>query len=365
MHIVHLIARLNDGGPARVIAGLGAELVRRGHLVTVLAGSCDGEPDIADQVVAAGCTVVPVPGLGRAVAPGADLWAAFSVWWALRRLGPDLVHTHTAKAGLLGRAVCRMLGLPCLHTYHGHVLSGYFPAAVSRALAWAERLAAGPAHHHSLTPALVRELACGHRIGRLSRWHSLPVPVPPVTRRPAAWHRGLVPGRPVVGFLGRLVPIKDGDLWLSMLAELARHLPVQGLMCGDGPERERLEVRAQTLGIPVLFTGFVPAAEALAPMEVLVLSSRNEGQPLVAVEAAMVAVPVVAPRVGGLVDLERWGLVSGAARDPAALAAAALPLLTDPQARRRRLSAAARCARRLTPAALAPAYEQLYRQVAT
>jgi len=363
VHLVHLIARLNDGGPARVIAGLGAECVRRGHRVTVLTGVCAGEPDIAEQVAASGCTVIRVPGLGRAVSPLDDLRAAWSVLWTLRGLRPDLVHTHTAKAGLLGRVACRLLGLPCLHTYHGHVLSGYFSPAVSRMLAWAERLVAGTAHHHSLTPALVRELAVGHHIGRPSRWHSLPVPVPLLTRRPAAWQRDLLPGRPVVGFLGRLVTIKDGDLWLDALAELARHLPVQGLICGDGPERARLKAKAQSLGVPVLFTGFVPGAEALAAMEVLIISSRNEGQPLVAVEAAFVAVPVVATRVGGLIDCERWGLVAGTARDPVALAAAALPMLTDVQARRRRIARAAACARRLTPEALVPAYEDLYLQV--
>jgi glycosyltransferase involved in cell wall biosynthesis len=364
VHLVHLIARLNDGGPARVIAGLGAECVRRGHRVTVLTGSCAGEPDIAAQVAASGCTVIRVPGLGRAVSPADDLRAAAMILWRLSRLRPDLVHTHTAKAGMLGRIACRLLGLPCLHTYHGHVLSGYFAPVVSRLVAWTERWVAGPAHHHSLTPALVRELAVTQRIGRRTRWHCLPVPVPAVTRRPAAWQRTLLPGRPVVGFLGRLVAIKDGDLWLETLAELASQLPVQGLICGDGPERARLAAKAHHLGLPVLFTGFVPGAEALAAMEVLIITSRNEGQPLVAVEAASVAVPVVATRVGGLVDCERWGLVAGAERTPAALAAAALPLLTDAPARRQRITRAAACARRLTPAALTPAYERIYQQVA-
>jgi glycosyltransferase involved in cell wall biosynthesis len=364
VHLVHLIARLNDGGPARVIAGLGAECVRRGHQVTVLTGTCVGEPDIAEQVAASGCAVIRVPGLGRSVSPLDDLRAAGMVLWLLACLRPDLVHTHTAKAGMLGRIACRLLGLPCLHTYHGHVLTGYFSPVVSRLLAWSERIVAGPAHHHSLTPELVRELAVGQRIGRRTRWHCLPVPVPALIRRPADWQRDLPPGRPVVGFLGRLVPIKDGDLWLDTLSAIARQLPVQGLVCGDGPERERLAAKAHSLGLPVLFTGFVPGAEALAAMEVLIISSRNEGQPLVAVEAASVAVPVVATRVGGLVDCERWGLVAGAARDPQALAAVALPLLTDADARRRRIARAAACARRLTPAALTPAYERMYQEVA-
>jgi glycosyltransferase involved in cell wall biosynthesis len=364
VHVVHLIARLNDGGPARVIAGLGAEMVRVGHRVTVLTGTCAGEPDIADQVTASGCMVEYVPGLGRAVSPLDDARAFMALVCAVHRLRPEVVHTHTAKAGILGRLACQVLGQRCLHTYHGHVLSGYFRPAVSTAITLVERAVAGAHHLHSLTPGLVRDLALNHRIGRPSRWHCLPVPVPQVHRRPAQWQSVLRPGLPVVGFLGRLVAIKDGTLWLDALAALATQLPVQGLMCGDGPERAALEAHAAHLGVPVLFTGFVPGSEALAPMEALLISSRNEGQPLVAVEAAMAAVPVVATRVGGLVDCERWGLVAGAERTPAALAAALLPLLTNPDLRRQRIARAGRVAARLTPAALAPAYLRLYAGVA-
>ena len=104
MHIVHLIARLNDGGPARVIATLAREMIARGHHVSVLAGRCaDGEPDATALVRASGATVESIAGFGRRVSLFGDLRALFDVRRRLRTLAPDVVHTHTAKAGALGR----------------------------------------------------------------------------------------------------------------------------------------------------------------------------------------------------------------------------------------------------------------------
>jgi glycosyltransferase involved in cell wall biosynthesis len=363
VRIVHVIARLNDGGPARVIAALAREMAECGHQVTVLAGACGvDEPDCI-ELVQAHAPVEAVPGLKRGLSALDELRALSSLTRRLRGLSPDLVHTHTAKAGALGRLACRRLGLPCLHTYHGHVLHGYFGRAMELGVRAAERAVAGVAWHQALTPSQLRDLRDRARIGRPARWRVLPVPVPPVAPARAAWHERLSPGVPVVGFLGRLAAIKDAPLWLETLAMLARRVPVQGVICGDGQERAALESRAAALGLPVIFTGFVPAAEALGGMNLLLMTSRNEGQPLAAFEAAGAGIPVVAPPVGGLADAVRSGAVVGARRDPESLAAACARLLADPrlaaaQARRGRAAAAT-----VTPAALAPLYERLYREI--
>jgi glycosyltransferase involved in cell wall biosynthesis len=368
MRIVHVIARLNDGGPARVLASLGRELAARGHHLVVLAGRCDAdEPDLGDRLRACGLAVEMVPGLGRRLSPVDDARAFAFILARLRALAPDIVHTHTTKAGALGRLAARWLDLPCLHTYHGHVLRGYFPHVANLALRWGERLVAGNCHHQALTESQLHDLRDRCRIGRPRRWHCLPIPVAPVTVRSAPWHQRLVPGRPVIGFLGRLAPIKDAALWLEAFSVLARNRPIQGLVCGDGGERARLAAAATRRGLPVLFTGFVPADEAFAAMDVLLISSRNEGLPLVAVEAGGVVgrepVPVVAPPVGGLADLIREGAVEGAARTPEGLAAACARLLDDAERRRRRAALGAALARRLAPAALVGAYESLYHVV--
>jgi glycosyltransferase involved in cell wall biosynthesis len=355
MHIVHLIARPNDGGPVRVLAELGRALAARGHRATVLCGACaDDEPDRADLLTAAGLAVERVPGLGRAVAPWRDARALAALPARLAALAPDVIHTHTAKAGALGRLAARCAHRPCLHTFHGHVLRGHLPRWGERLARHAEALLAGTHHLHAPTPTLVRDLAARFRLGRPARWHALPVPVPPmaVARTPR-------PERARVLFLGRLAPVKDAALFLDVLRLVARALPAQGIVCGDGPERAAVTGRAAALGCPVALRGFVPAAAALAEADVLVLTSRHEGQPLTVVEAAAAGVPVVAPPVGGLADLCRWGLAWPAARNAPALAAATLHALAHgPRPR------AAAVAASLTGPALAARWEALYRAVA-
>ncbi len=355
LRVLHLIARLNEGGPARVLAALAGALSPLGVGCTVAHGRCaDGEVDRREVVAAAGARLIELPGLGRRVQPWDDARALAATMALLRREQPDLLHTHTAKAGAIGRLAARLCGVPCLHTYHGHVLHGYFTPGIDAAVASLERLLAGTAWHQALTASQWRDLRHRAGIGRARRWRVLPVPVTPVIPVAAAARP-----RPVLGWLGRLVPIKDGPLWLATLRELRRHRDVEGLICGDGSERTALERAAA--GLPVRFAGVVPAAQALAGMDVLLMTSRNEGQPLAAVEAAGAGIPVIAPPVGGLSDLIADGMVLGAARDPRALARACLRAFDLTPARREAARAAALA---LAPAALAPRYRELYRLVA-
>jgi glycosyltransferase involved in cell wall biosynthesis len=332
MKIVHLVARLNDGGPARVIALLAAAHRAAGHEVHVLAGACGpDERDIGDEVLPG--LVERVAGLGRSVAPLADLRALLALRRRLRELAPDVVHTHTAKAGALGRLLCRSLGIPCLHTYHGHVLHGYWARPVHATLALAERLCAGNAWHQALTPTQLHELRDGHRIGRSTRWRWLPPPVARVQPRTAAWHGALPTDRPRVLWLGRFAAVKDPSLWLEAVAALHAIRPVHAVLCGDGALRPAAEAHAARLGLAATWTGFVPAAEALACADLLLLTSRNEGLPLSAIEAAGAGVPVVAPAVGGLADAARWGVVRPAGRSAEALARACAAVLAAPRPR--------------------------------
>lgn len=361
MHVVHVIARLNDGGPARAIAALGGALTARGHRIGVLTGACPpSEPDLTEAVRAEGLAVERLPTMAPGLDPVREVAALGALIARLRALRPDVVHTHTAKAGALGRLAARALRLPCLHTYHGHVLRGYFTPAGSAVARLAERVLAGRAWHQALTASQLRDLRDRARIGREHRWRALAPPVPPVAPRAAAWHARLAPGLPVVGFLGRLAPVKDVLLWLDALAELARRTPVQGVVCGDGQQRAAAEARAATLGVPVVFTGFVPAAEALGACRLLLMTSRNEGLPFAAIEAAGAGIPVVAPPVGGLADLARSGAVLPATRTPAALAAACARVLGDPTLRSRLETRGRAAAAAVSPTALAPLYEQLY-----
>lgn len=364
LHIVHLIARLNDGGPARVLLALGCALRARGHRITVLAGTPGpDEPDLAHRLREAGIVVETVPGLGRRISPLADLHACWWLHCRLQALAPDVVHTHTAKAGALGRLLCRWNRIPCLHTYHGHVLHGYFSPGCAALVRLGERWLAGTHHHQALTGSQHGDLHDRAGIGRARRWHVLPVPVPAVVRAEAPWNSRLRPGIPVIGFLGRCAAIKDGELWLQTLACLARQRPVQGVLCGDGALRQHWQDQATRLGVPVHFTGFVPAGEALGAMDVLLVTSRNEGQPLVVSEAGWAGVPVVAPPVGGLRDLIAAGAVRGAPRNPQSLASACAALLDDQAARQRLIADARSHAAGLAPDRLVSRYEACYAEV--
>ncbi|MEK7414065.1 MAG: glycosyltransferase family 4 protein [Planctomycetota bacterium] len=358
MRIVHVVARLNDGGPARIIAALAHAHRAAGHEVHVLAGACAAdERDVGNELLPG--LVEQLTGLGRRVSPFDDLRALNDLVKQLRELAPDVVHTHTAKAGVLGRLACRHLGLPCLHTYHGHVLHGYWPRAIHTALAVAERACAGNAWHHALTPTQTIELRDHHHIGRPQRWICLPPPVPAVTPIHAAWHDQLPQDRKRVLWLGRFAPVKDPTLWLDTVAALNRLIPVHALMCGDGALRPAAEARARELGLSATWTGYVPAGEALGAADLLLLSSRNEGLPLSAVEAAGAGISVVSPLVGGLFDAARWGLVRGADRNPLALATAAAVTLTAPRPAPHLL------ARALAGPRIAARYLAIYRRCAS
>jgi glycosyltransferase involved in cell wall biosynthesis len=361
MRVLHLIARLNDGGPARVIAALARTLPAHGITVEVAAGRCAADEfDLMPRLRADGLAVTEIRELGRAPSLWADVQALGRVLELIRQRRPHVVHTHTAKAGALGRVACRLLGVPCVHTYHGHVLDGYFGPATNLALHLGERLLAGDCHHHALTETQARDLAIGHAIGRRKRWHVLPIPSAPVAPQQADWQRTLRPDVPVIGFLGRLVAVKDVDLWLAALAVLSAGRPVQGLICGDGQERARLEALVRQRGLPVQFTGTVPAGEAFHAMDVLLMTSRNEGLPLVAVEAAGCGIPVVAPAVGGLTDLIAADAVRGAERTAPALASACARVLDHAAGTVEQVRRGHALARLLAPERVAGRYAQLY-----
>jgi glycosyltransferase involved in cell wall biosynthesis len=272
-----------------------------------------------------------------------------------RRLRPDIVHTHTAKAGTLGRLAARLAGVPrSVHTFHGHVLEGYFsPAATSFFLRIERALARGTDRIITVSPRL-RLALLAMQIGRpeqvevvplgldLDRFLRMPTgqgDLRPSLRVPA--------GAPLLGIVGRLVPIKDHPTLLQALTLLpdgdqAPHL----LVVGDGERREELEQLAHRLGLGsrVHFLGWRDDLETiLSGLDVVICSSKNEGTPVALIEAMAAGVPVLSTDVGGVGDLVTHGetgwLVPPA--DPSALARGIERLLRDP-ALRRRLAAGAR-----------------------
>ncbi|GIW71922.1 MAG: glycosyl transferase [Planctomycetota bacterium] len=350
VRVLRVIARLNVGGPARHVVALAAGLRSRGFQTVLAVGRLGPhEADMSDLAARAGVPLVQVPGLGRAVRPWDDLRALAALWQLCRRWRPHLVHTHTAKAGALGRMAAVLAGVPRrVHTFHGHVLRGYFGAMASEAIRAAERLLAQCSDAVVvLSPAQRRELVGELRVVPRRRARVIPLGLELAPYRAAAAERaalraalGLAPSTALIGWFGRLVPIKRGELALQALALLVRGgVDAVLAVAGEGPERPRLERLACSLGLGprVRWLGVRrPLAPWYGALDALLVTSRNEGTPLVVIEALAAGLPVVATAVGGLPDLA--ALAPGAVtlvppERAGALAQALARLLADPHAR--------------------------------
>ena len=184
MKVARIIARLNIGGPAIQAIVLTSRLAARGHVTLLLHGRlAPGEGDMR-YLAEPDAHLVFIPTLGRAIAPWSDLLTLVRVYRELRRFGPTIIHTHTAKAGLLGRLAARAYNLTrgsaprarVVHTYHGHVLEGYFGEAQTATFIALERVLARMSDAIvAISPAIQEDLLEHHRIGRREQYRVIPL----------------------------------------------------------------------------------------------------------------------------------------------------------------------------------------------
>jgi len=355
--VVRIIARLNIGGPAIHVILLTAKLRTISGYETVLVKGTEGagEGDMLDLAADFGVTPVLVPSLGREIRWWDDLVAFWKILRLIRRERPDIVHTHTAKAGLLGRAAAWLAGVPLIvHTFHGHVFRGYFAPARTRIFIEIERWLARRTHRLVAVSERVRREILALGIGTADRFAVIPLGLDlqrfvecDPSRGALRAELGLGRTVPLVGIVARLVPIKRHDIFLDAVAEVARQHPASRfLIVGDGECRGILESRVDALGLQdrVSFLGWRRDLERIyADLDVAVLTSDNEGSPVSLIEAMASGVAVVGPSVGGVPDVIDAGTtgILVPAGDAAAFADAIATLLTDPE-RRRKMGAAAR-----------------------
>lgn len=362
LRVLRVIARLNIGGPARHVTILDRGLRARGH-ETLLAFGPVGEGEGSLEDLARDLPTRPIPELGRRIRALSDAVAFLRVLRLMFRVRPDVVHTHTAKAGTLGRLAAALYNLTrrrqsraiVVHTFHGHVLAGYFGPVGDRLVRTTERVLA------RLTDRIVAiseqqraDLCDRFRIAPPDRVVVVPLglelddllaltPAHPSLRRTL----GIADDAVVIGFVGRLVPIKQPLLLAEAFAAVASAAPEAVLLvAGDGPLADafRADVEARGLTARVRFAGWQRDLRALyATCDVIALVSRNEGTPVAAIEGMAAGRTVVATAVGGVPDVvagDRTGvLVPG--QDPAAIADALLRVVRD-AGLRARLGAAAR-----------------------
>jgi glycosyltransferase involved in cell wall biosynthesis len=394
MRLARVLTRLNLGGPARQVLASDPLLVGRGHTLRVFTGRGEeGEGDLSQELAASGVEVRHVPGLGRSPSPFADLKALAYLRRELAAFEPDVIHTHASKAGLLGRLAARRVPTARrVHTFHGHVLEGYFPLMGSRLLQVLERrLAAGTDRVVAVSQATAEDLL---RL-RVVEEERLVI-VPPgmdleallALERPRPRPEGKVGGQAgggagdlraecaipdgavLAGLVGRLARVKQPLVALEAFVRASRRAPDLHLVfVGDGEERAVLAAARgalpDSLGARVHLVGARTDREGVfRSLDLVFLSSRSEGMPVSLLEGAAAGLPAVSLAVGGVGEVvvhEQTGLLAETT-DELADGLLRLALSAD-----ERLSfgrrARQRVARRHGAAALADRLEAVYEAV--
>jgi glycosyltransferase involved in cell wall biosynthesis len=334
MRVVRIIARLNVGGPARHVVWLSAGLRAAGVETVLVAGVVPpGEDDMS--YFAAEHDVEPhiIPEMSREISPK-DALTVWKLYRLLKRVRPDIVHTHTAKAGTVGRLAglfyrwltpATLIGRPrrCrfVHTYHGHIFHSYYGRLKTRVFLLIEKTLARLATDRIIviSPQQRREIHEEFGVGRARQFAVVPLGLD--TSVFANWQERrhvlrdeLKVGAEdiLVGIVGRLTEVKNHSLFLRAAARLEEKKKleygsngrVRFVIIGDGQLRAKLEDEARELGLDVLFLGTRSDPENFyAALDVVALTSLNEGTPLTLIEAMANARPCIATAVGGVVDL--------------------------------------------------------------
>ena len=356
LRVLRLITRLNIGGPSIQAITLSERLAPRGFTTRLVHGSLgEGEGDMR-YLLSPSADVEHLPSLRRELSPQNDYAAFTRVSAILRDFRPQIVHTHMAKAGAIGRAAAALYNRSAapherarvVHTYHGHVLEGYFSAPRTAFFVGAERLLARSTDRIvAISPAIRDELLLQHRIGRSDQYRVVPLGfdlsafalIDDRARAAARESLGIAASAHVVSTVGRLTAIKQHHLFLETARLVANQDPAAlFLIAGDGELRAGLEQTARDFGLAdrVRFLGWRrDLATIYGASDVFLLTSRNEGTPVALIESLASGVPGVSTDVGGVRDVMPGDVGFVAPYDDAAgLAAGVTTLVGNAQLRR-------------------------------
>lgn len=362
--IVRIITRLNVGGPSLQATSLSDLLTDRGFRTSLIHGSLGpGEGDMTYLLEGTRASVLYLPSLQRQISPRADVITLARIFAVLRQTRPAILHTHMAKAGTLGRmaaiaynsTVGASRRIKLVHTYHGHVLDGYFSPRRTAAFLAVERvLARFTDTIVAISPQIQSELL-QLGIGRAAQYAVVPLgfeltPFAAISdedRRRARQSLGLPADAPVVTFVGRLTAIKQPELFVQMAALVAsRHPATRFLIVGDGELRGDVEsaIAGRGLAGSVQLLGWRQDLPCIyAASDVVVLTSLNEGTPVALIEALASGVSVVSTDVGGVRDVVDEGKTGlRVPRGDADRLADAVVLMIERPEERRRMGAAGR-----------------------
>ena len=310
IRVMRIIARMNVGGPAVQVSGLMRGFNSFDFDHRLYTGFCTADEADYLDAVAIDVKATRIEGFGRRVSLGGDIKAFISLIAAIRSFKPHVIHTHTAKAGFLGRIASIVSLQPSIrvHTFHGHLLNGYFGAFKRSLVVLAERALAIFTHQLLAVGDKVRQDLMAAGIGNFKKFGLMP----------PGLEIGLLPSNSEVrvsyglstttlqcAFIGRVTQIKRPDRFLDVVSEMERRgVAMEFFMAGDGELLETCRERIVREDLPVKILGWQSNIEqVLSAADMVVLTSDNEGTPLSLIQAGMAGLPVVTTRVGSVPEV--------------------------------------------------------------
>lgn len=310
IRIMQVIARMNVGGPAVIVAELMRELDSDRFQSVLATGYCaDDEADYLDEV-ATDIPATRIQGLGRSVSVLGDIKSFFALLRMIRRFKPDVIHTHTAKAGVLGR-IAGLLAYPRakrIHTFHGHLLHGYFSPLKTKLVILIEKFLAAISTALLAIGNQVKNDLLAAGVGKPKQYSVIFPGLEELNIQSKASARnelGLEADKTYVVFVGRLTQIKRPD----RLIEIARHLKgnhpqVELLIAGAGEKFGELQEVANRESLPMVFLGWRnDIGRILSASDIAILCSDNEGIPLTLIQASQAGLPIISTNVGSVHDI--------------------------------------------------------------
>jgi glycosyltransferase involved in cell wall biosynthesis len=305
--VMRIITRLAGGGPPVHATILNRRLPELGFDSVLVFGNCAETEKNMEYLLQPDDQIERIPELGAAPSPLHDLLALYKLWRLIRRYKPDIVHTHTAKAGFLGRIAAWLAACPhVIHTFHGHVLEGYFSPRVNQAVQFAER-SLGALSEALLTVSKQQADELSHRfaVAPESKFHVVPLGLdlgPYLELPPPDFHAAKLQ----LLWLGRFVPIKNLELLLKIAVHLqAKSLPVEITLAGEGPLKPEFEAALAQHGLRnvTLLPWQDDIRPVLAQSHMLIMTSHREGTPLSLIQGMASGRPFLSTAAGGTVDL--------------------------------------------------------------
>lgn len=358
--VLRILNRLIIGGPALNATYLTKYMAPEFETMLVIGGKDDHEQDATHLTDKLGITPVVVPEMKRAIHPGSDRAAYLKIKSLIQQFRPDIVHTHAAKSGTIGRLAAYSCKVPViLHTFHGHVFHSYFSKWKTKTFIQIERYLAGRSSGIIAISDLQKEELCHtYRICPEEKIRTIPLGLDlnkfsdDQERKRAAFRERyfIAPDEIAIGIIGRIVPVKNHSLFVAAVARLLAQTTekLRIVVIGDGDMRPQMEAEFNNANIDYTYFPEQPRAatavctswqtemdEVLAGLDIVALTSHNEGTPVSLIEAQAASRPVVSTNVGGVADVVIEGS-TGFITEPgnaAAVSDALLQLVQQPHLR--------------------------------